>query len=62
MEMGARDFIRDEDVGIVSLSAAGLDDGVEGLVGGTLYSKPYIRLVVELVCAAFALDDAVGVS
>ena len=62
LEMGARDFIRDDDVAIVSLRAAGFDDGVEGLVGGTIYSRPYIRLVVELVCAALALDDAVGVS
>ena len=58
--IGARVFMRDDDVGIVSLRAAGLEDGVEGLVGGTMYSRPYRRLVVA-VCA-FALDDAVGVS
>ena len=34
--IGVRDFMRDDDVGIVSLSAAGFDDGVEGRVGGTL--------------------------
>ena len=60
LEIGVRVLMRDDEVGIVSLSAAGLDDGVEGRVGGTLYSKPCNRLVVA-VCA-FALDDAVGVS
>ena len=60
MDIGVRDFIRDDDVGIVRRSAAGLDDGVEGRVGGTWYSKPWSRLVVA-VCT-FALDDAVGVS
>lgn len=60
LEIGVRDFIRDDDVGIVSRSAAGLDDGVEGRVGGTLYSRPWKRPVVA-VCT-FALDDAVGVS
>lgn len=62
LEIGARDFIRDDDVGIVSLRAAGFAEGVDGRVGGTVNSKPCIRLVVELVCAVFALDDAVGVS
>ncbi len=60
LDIGARDFIRDDDVGIVSLSAAGLDDGVEGLAGGIGYSKPCRRLVVAV--ATFALDDAVAVS
>lgn len=61
LEIGARAFMRDDEVGIVSLRAAGFDDGVEGRVGGTLYSNPYNRLVVA-VCAFFAFDDAVGVS
>ena len=57
--IGVRDFRRDDDVGIVSLSAAGLEDGVEGRVGGTMYSRPCNRPVVAVV---LALDDAVGVS
>ena len=36
LETGVRDFMRDDAVGIVSLNAAGLDEGVEGRVGGTL--------------------------
>ena len=38
--IGVRDFMRDEDVGMVRRRAAGFDDGVEGRVGGTLYSSP----------------------
>ena len=59
LEIGARAFRRDDDVGIVSLSAAGLEDGVEGLVGGIVYSKPCNR---PRVAWTFAPDDAVGVS
>jgi len=39
-EMGVRDFKRDDDVGMVRRRAAGLEDGVDGRVGGTLYSRP----------------------
>jgi hypothetical protein len=35
-EMGARNFKREDDVGIVNRSATGFDDGVVGRVGGTL--------------------------
>jgi hypothetical protein len=35
-EMGVRAFRREDDVGMVSRSAAGFEDGVEGRVGGTL--------------------------
>lgn len=58
-ESEGRDFIR-IDVGIVKRSATGLDEGVDGRVGGTIYSSPCIRLV-ELVCD-FARDAAVGIS
>lgn len=53
-----RDFIRIED-GIVNRSAA-VEDGVDGLVGGTACSRPCIRLV-EFVCD-FAREVAVGSS
>lgn len=59
LEIGARDLRRDEDVGIVSRKAAELDDGVEGLAGGTVYSKPCNR---PRVACTLALEDAVGVS
>ena len=36
LEIGVRNFMRDDDVGIVSLNAAGLEEGVEGRVGGTV--------------------------
>jgi hypothetical protein len=58
-ESAGRDFIR-IDVGIVRRSATGLVEGVDGRVGGTMYSIPCIRLV-EFVCD-FARDAAVGVS
>ena len=35
-EIGGRAFKRDEEVGIVNRKATGFDDGVDGLVGGTL--------------------------
>ena len=35
-EIGGRAFRREEDVGMVSRSATGFADGVEGRVGGTL--------------------------
>ena len=35
-ETGVRVLSRDDEVGMVSRSAAGFDDGVEGRVGGTL--------------------------
>ena len=47
-------------VGMVRRSAAGLEDGVEGRVGGTLNSSPCIRLV-EFLCD-LARDAAVGAS
>lgn len=56
-ERAGRDFKRDC-VGMVSRRAAGLDEGVEGLVGGTLNSC--IRLV-EFLCD-LARDAAVGSS
>ena len=57
-EMGVRDFIREDEVGMVRRSAAGFEDGVEGRVGGTLYSRPWIRLA-ELACT-LAREEAVG--
>ena len=48
-------------VGIVSRSADGLDDGVDGRVGGTLNSAPLTRVVVECLCV-FAREAAVGSS
>lgn len=57
-DKAGRDFIRIED-GIVSRSAA-VEDGVDGLVGGTACSRPCIRLV-EFVCD-FAREVAVGSS
>lgn len=56
--MDGRDFIRDMDVGRVSRKAAGLEEGVEGLVGGTCTSIECIRLV-EFVCKR-ALEAAVA--
>jgi hypothetical protein len=50
--------MREDEVGIVSRKAAVLDEGVEGRVGGTVYSDGGIRLV-ELVCV-LARDAAVG--
>ena len=44
-EIGALDFRREEDVGMVRRSAAGFDEGVVGRVGGTLSSRAEIRLV-----------------
>ena len=58
-EREGRDFIR-LDVGIVKRNAIGLEEGVEGRVGGTMCSSPCIRLV-ELACD-FARDAAVGIS
>jgi hypothetical protein len=58
-DRAGRDFIRIE-VGIVKRSAAGFDEGVDGLAGGTMKSSPWIRLV-ELVCD-FAREAAVGAS
>lgn len=58
-DRAGRDFIRIE-VGIVKRSAAGFEEGVDGLVGGTIKSRPWIRLV-ELVCD-FAREAAVGAS
>lgn len=49
---------RDEEVGMVRRRAAGLEEGVEGRVGGTRYSKPWARLVV----CDFAREDAVVAS
>lgn len=40
VDTGGRAFNRDEEVGMVSRTAAGLEEGVEGRVGGTRYSKP----------------------
>ena len=57
-DRAGRDFIRIED-GIVNSSAA-VEDGVDGLVGGTVCSRPCIRLV-EFVCD-FAREVAVGSS
>jgi hypothetical protein len=48
------------DVGIVKRNATGLEEGVDGRVGGTMCSRPCIRLV-ELVCD-FAREAAVGIS
>lgn len=39
-ETGGRAFSRDEEVGMVRRRAAGLEEGVEGRVGGTRCSKP----------------------
>ena len=39
-DTGGRAFSREEDVGIVRRRAAGLEEGVEGRVGGTRCSKP----------------------
>jgi len=47
-DSAGRDFIR-MDVGIVKRNATGLEEGVDGRVGGTMCSRPCIRLV-ELVC------------
>jgi hypothetical protein len=58
-ESEGRDFIR-IDAGIVRRNATGLEEGVEGRVGGTMCSSPCIRLV-ELVCD-FAREAAVGTS
>jgi hypothetical protein len=58
-DRAGRDFIRIE-VGIVKRNAAGFDEGVDGLAGGTMKSSPCIRLV-ELVCD-FAREAAVGAS
>lgn len=55
-DTGGRAFSRDEEVGKVRRRAAGLEEGVEGLVGGTRWSKPWERLVV----CDFARDDAVA--
>jgi len=35
-DIGGRALRREEDVGMVSRRAVGLDEGVDGLVGGTL--------------------------
>ena len=59
-EIEGRAFKRVDEDGIVRRSAAGLEDGVDGRVGGTLYSRPRI-LLVELVCV-LAREDAVGAS
>lgn len=61
-EMGGRALRRDEDVGMVSRRAAGLEDGVEGRVGGTLLLNSNVcSRLVELVCV-LAREDAVGAS
>lgn len=57
-DTGGRDFSRDEEVGMVRRRAAGLEEGVEGRVGGTRCSKPWARLVV----CDFAREEAVVVS
>lgn len=57
-EIGGRDLRRAIDVGIVSRNAAGLDDGVEGRVGGTCVSIEPIR-PVEFECVR-ARDEAVA--
>ena len=57
-EIAGRDFIRDIEVGSVNRSAAGFDEGVDGLVGGICTSIECIRLV-ELVCTR-AFEDAVA--
>ena len=57
-DTGGRAFSRDEEVGMVRRSAAGLEEGVEGRVGGTRYSIPCARLVV----CDFAREEAVAVS
>lgn len=44
-DTGGRAFNREEEVGIVRRRATGLEEGVEGRVGGTRYSKPWARLV-----------------
>lgn len=59
-ESAGRDFIDRIDVGIVRRSATGFEEGVDGRVGGTMYSRPCIRLV-EFACD-FARDAAVGLS
>jgi hypothetical protein len=59
-EIGTRSFMRDDEVGMVSRKAAALDEGVEGRVGGTMYSDVEIRLV-EFICV-LARDAAVGAS
>lgn len=53
-----RVFIREEDVGMASRKAAGLDDGVDGRVGGILQSNP-CSLPVVLIWI-FARNDAVA--
>lgn len=57
-DTGGRAFSREEEVGIVRRRAAGLEEGVEGRVGGTKYSKPWARLAV----CDFAREEAVAVS
>ena len=57
-DTGGRALRRDEEVGMVRRRAAGLEEGVEGRVGGTRYSKPWARLVV----CDFAREDAVVAS
>ena len=58
VDTGGRTFSRDEEVGMVRRRAAGLEEGVEGRVGGTRYSKPWARLVV----CDFAREEAVVAS
>lgn len=58
-ESAGRDLTR-IDEGMVRRSATGLEDGVDGRVGGTKCSRLCI-LLVEFVCD-FARDAAVGVS
>jgi hypothetical protein len=60
-DTGGRAFNRDEEVGMVRRRAAGLEEGVEGRVGGTRYSKPWARPAVcdlareEAVAASYRL-------
>lgn len=60
VDNAGRDFVRDA-VGMVRRRAAGLDEGVDGRVGGTVYSGACIRLVDEFLWV-FAREAAVGVS
>ena len=52
-----RDFVRERVVGIVSLKAVGLSEGVDGLVGGSCMPATCI-LLIELACV-LARDAAV---
>ena len=60
-DTGGRAFNLDDEVGIVRRRATGLEEGVEGRVGGTTCSRPYARLAVcdlareEAVVASYLL-------